>query len=471
MATTFSNRATATATAAAARLEEGLLSPRDGAAGEHDHGRDHGDAHSSPCFPRGSVVSSTFILGCVSLGVGVFSFPAVFRLSGIGGGSLLLLAFAMMSARAQHLVVSAANIVGEKTYEGTTKRVLGRWGFMCQTASIAVSSFIANCAHLQAVGSLLGDLLIWFVTGKGSENNDEFHLAKSRKAVLYILLLSIALPFCFQDDLNSLRYISTASVTAVMMNTMWFVVYCLWLVGTEQSPVHGGDASDWPPSVTGEWKTLPAFSDSPTDYFRSAGAVCFAFSSIVTLFPTVREMNQPQRIGQAVNWSSALCFTVYIATALAGAFAFGTGAESNCLYNTNVKHRDTLRPLVFVLVVCIILLYPVINYPMVQSLQTLIWGGGSSPEWSRPAISIVGVLGVAVVDFYVSDLVDLFGLCGSLGLGVIAYILPAVLFLRTGRGRWYEPSKRVAVVILGVGLLVTSVSTAFTVRHIVQTRP
>jgi len=66
----------------------------------------------------------------------------------------------------------------------------------------------------------------------------------------------------------------------------------------------------------------------------------------------------------------------------------------------------------------------------------------------------------------VSDLVDLFGLCGALGLGSIIYVIPCLAFLKT------DPSPLLTVTKVGVlftlllGLLVTVVSTFFAVKHI-----
>lgn len=425
-------------------------------------GESHG--HEAPsCFPAGSVVSSTFILACTSMGLGVFSFPAVFQLCGIGGAAALLLAFAFLSAYAQTLAIAAAESVGVKTYEECTKQCLGQWGLFWQTACLAIGPFIANCAHVQAVGSLLGDSLIWFVTGKMEENGDEFHLPDSRKIVLYLLILAIPLPFSFMDNLNSLRHISLASIMLVLLNAVWFVVYCLVLLANGDAPTQKQGGPD---------SALPAFTSDFGDYFRAMGAICFAFSSANVIFPTVDEMDDKRASGRPILYSTLVCLVVYFGTGVAGAMTFGTGAQSNCLYN--VKGDDRVQwwgnlPLVFGLLVCILLLYPIINYPMVTSVQALVWGPGEAyPSWSRGLISCVGVVGVGLVDYFVTDLVDLFGLCGSLGLGSTAYMLPALCYLGAEPRSWCDPHAQGAVIVLVVGLTVTTVSTVFTIQHIIQ---
>ena len=48
----------------------------------------------------------------------------------------------------------------------------------------------------------------------------------------------------------------------------------------------------------------------------------------------------------------------------------------------------------------------------------------------RSLITFFGMVIVICLDTFVTDLADLFGLCGSLGLGTISMILPALLALK-----------------------------------------
>ena len=173
-------------------LRDGLLS-----SATPDESIHTGHGHEAPgCFDSGSVMSSAFILGCVSMGVGVFSFPAVFKLSGMLGGILLLASFAVVSAFAQKLALQASAAVNAKSYEECTTKTLGRFGLIWQIACLAIGPFIANCAHVQAVGSLLADSLIWFVDGTTEASGGAFHLPASRKAVLCTTGLRCSMCVC-----------------------------------------------------------------------------------------------------------------------------------------------------------------------------------------------------------------------------------------------------------------------------------
>ena len=112
----------------------------------------------------------------------------------------------------------------------------------------------------------------------------------------------------------------------------------------------------------------------------------------------------------------------------------------------------------FCLVVAITLLYPLINVPVVNNFEglVLILLTGENPNTSigkkklemvlnnqkdnpigrfllnnrRSLITFFGMVIVICLDTFVTDLADLFGLCGSLGLGTISMILPALLALK-----------------------------------------
>ena len=104
----------------------------------------------------------------------------------------------------------------------------------------------------------------------------------------------------------------------------------------------------------------------------------------------------------------------------------------------------------------ITLLYPVINFPLAQNADAilLLWvfgcvsgtpeceaklahavkHGGQLKRWlllhRRELISFASAVTVVGLDVSVVDLASLFGLCGSIGLGTVSLIMPALMFLR-----------------------------------------
>ena len=77
----------------------------------------------------------------------------------------------------------------------------------------------------------------------------------------------------------------------------------------------------------------------------------------------------------------------------------------------------------------------------------------------RTLMCVMGMALIVVLDTCVPDLVALFGLCGSLGLGFISMILPATMLLAQ---RKEHPARHTvgAAAVLLIGLVVTIGSTA-----------
>ena len=75
-------------------------------------------------------------------------------------------------------------------------------------------------------------------------------------------------------------------------------------------------------------------------------------------------------------------------------------------------------------------------------------------ENRRAIISVFGMIAVIVMDTFITDLADIYGLCGSLGLGTVSMILPATIALKhrhtLEKIHWVGAS-----LVLIVGLVIT----------------
>ena len=119
------------------------------------------------------------------------------------------------------------------------------------------------------------------------------------------------------------------------------------------------------------------------------------------------------------------------------------------------------------LITIVTLLYPLINFPMVQGVAGFVTGTTSPPTQTRAIISVVALLACLVLDTTVKQMGLVFGLAGSLGLGLLAYVLPAAAFLTISRnpaiahklGNSTRMATTLACIVLIVGLVMTIGST------------
>ena len=86
----------------------------------------------------------------------------------------------------------------------------------------------------------------------------------------------------------------------------------------------------------------------------------------------------------------------------------------------------------------------------------------------RSLISLVGMIIVICLDTFVTDLADLFGLCGSLGLGTISMILPATLALKERKLLNSSLHFIGAIFLMLVGLVVTFGSSSIIIISLVH---
>jgi len=361
-------------------------------------------------------------------------------------GSFLLVLFGLTSNFTSVLSLKTAKTLGVSSYEDLVRSSLGPLGSVYFSVTMALTPLIGNCAHMQAVSSLFGDMLIWFVLDKPTLEGGEWHLEKYKQALLIVLLLVVALPYCFEKSIGALHWIGSALVFVVTLLCSMFVGYCIYLLCTDHQVENPVPFAHW----------------DAEGLFRAAGAVCFAYTSLMALFPVLSDMSSPSTAPKVVAASSITCFMIYLATALAGAWAFGAATQSNCIYNILPGDRMAFRLPVLALVAMVTLLYPIINFPMVTAVEGLV---GES-RYSRVIISTVGAAIVVCTDMFVKDLVDLFGLCGALGLGSVIYVIPCLCFLKSDPAPFLSVIKVATFFTLILGLLVTVVSSFFVFKHI-----
>ena len=92
------------------------------------------------------------------------------------------------------------------------------------------------------------------------------------------------------------------------------------------------------------------------------------------------------------------------------------------------------------LIVAVVLLFPVINYPILKEVDTLISSFTSSDileshapsTWVRHRHIIVCAVVFATIvllNVCIPNLSLLFGLCGSIGLSMVSFVLPAAMYI------------------------------------------
>lgn len=400
-----------------------------------------------------TVSSAVAMLCCLSLGVGVFAMPTVISQVGWVVGLGLILFFGFLSTS---LMLFALSVI-ESHHTDNWDSLVGLIpsGLLFSRISLAAALITGNAGHLQLVSGMLFDLMSYFVSGKYGE----FGYDTAHRVVVLLLLLGIALPYTFGDDLGALRHVGKA-VSGVVL-TSCIVVGVNALVGVASAPVPSGlDAT-------------PVWPKDAQSVFQGMSTIAFAFTSMFSLFETLHAMRRGSptdympKMRSATKWAGFLVTLIYLVVCCTCNWAFGLQAgennrgngSGNVLYNFPPSNYP-VTVLCFFLVIVIVLDYPIIIYPVANMFMDVT---KTKSPLSRPIINVALAVLVILVVVFVPDLTDVFGLCGSLGVSVFCYLLPGLVCLR------FHPSagaKLVSFVAVVAGLTMLILSTFFIMKHV-----
>eukprot|EP00488_Nonionellina_sp_1-RS-2012_P002597 TRINITY_DN5070_c0_g1_i1.p1 TRINITY_DN5070_c0_g1~~TRINITY_DN5070_c0_g1_i1.p1 ORF type:complete len:118 (-),score=5.02 TRINITY_DN5070_c0_g1_i1:171-524(-) len=88
---------------------------------------------------------------------------------------------------------------------------------------MAISLLTGNCGHIQTVGQLLHDIIEFFYTNQ----YETYTFGWQKTAILYIVMLSLTLPWLFQRTLHGLSGVGTLSVMTVILTVVSLICVCI----------------------------------------------------------------------------------------------------------------------------------------------------------------------------------------------------------------------------------------------------
>mmetsp|Transcript_84254 Transcript_84254/g.148922 ORF Transcript_84254/g.148922 Transcript_84254/m.148922 type:complete len:289 (-) Transcript_84254:302-1168(-) len=251
-------------------------------------------------------------------------------------------------------------------------------------------------------------------------------------------------------------WISSSGVCVMLLSIAFFLGYCI--VNLSQ---HGT-------------RSVPLGAKSAQSFFENVATLAFSFSMIFAVFPTLEESSSGGSIAAAVTnlklvvkHSVALCASLYMAVGIIGSLCFGEDTKTIALQNLNLALP--LVQLAHLLVgMSLSLNVAIISFPTVKSLELICkscclrWEAFNLYPWLAALVA----LAIVVVDSTLPTKIA-FALCGSLGLGFAAYIMPCILFLRLdSRSGWSSWRRGFVPLILLFGLLLVFGSTPMTISDL-----
>lgn len=403
------------------------------------------------------------------LGGGILGYPFAFRQCGLALTSLLLLLCFAACQLSMQLLLAASQLAGRRSLEDLASHCFGRVG----RKAVQTCVFCLNMGALIAYVNILADVLssvAGTIVPPGAE--------PSRNVMMAGITFMGALPI-------ALLVRSPAVLAVVSQISVWFVIiFAAVIAMISLSPIHNSG-----PVIL--WK--------PEGILIAFPLLAYGFTSQQFLFSVYSTLRAPsvQRMTSVVKQALSACAVLYVIVGVCGYLAFRERTAGDVLRNFGGRDVSGLRgvyerllklgygfsimasvPLIMENFQAALLPAVALAFPVDPAAKK-----GTTIQEQAITTAVLGAALAAAV--LVPNVEFIFGLTGSTASVVIAYLLPAALFLSlSGRpalltqlnpddvttgpfpGVQWAPTRRKAYALMGFGLLVGVLCTRATLQAV-----
>ncbi|XP_043281271.1 putative sodium-coupled neutral amino acid transporter 11 [Venturia canescens] len=399
------------------------------------------DENESGKFTSLPLASFNFINSII--GSGVIGIPYALHQSGFGLGIMLLILVAILTDYSLILMVRSGHLCGEMSYQGLMRASFGRPGFYILTALQFIYPFIAMVSYNVVVGDTVTKVIIR-LTGM-----EEDSILGQRQVVVLLATLCITIPLCLYRNVARLAKISFLSLVCV-----GFILVAIF--------IRMGSMSSVVPKHVDSWR----FANLP-GIIPSVGIMAFAFMchhNTFLIYGSIERVTQ-EKWDIVTHWSLLTSFLVAAAFGVAGYATFTAYVQGDLMENY-CWDDDLMNISRIMFSGTILLTFPIECFVTREVIMTAIKGtpdGQSAgdnhdiyiPESDRRYLVIT--MAIIVTAYLISMSTDCLGvvleLNGILAAVPLAYILPALCYLKLEEGSIWSVRKLPALGLLLAGVL------------------
>lgn len=242
--------------------------------------------------------------------LGIVGIPYAVRQTGFVAGIALIIICAIITEKSLRLLISTAKHVHVPSYETVAEAAFGLAGFRFVAANMFVMAYGAMLSYLMVVKDVYSSIL-----GIAPTN------LPMKRAVLFIISLSIMVPLSSQRDMADLAKTSRLSV---IIDTL-LVGMVLWNSPiTESVEARGGWSDMWTTDLI-----------HPSTIFVGLGVLSFAFVCQHSAFIIAGSLDNPttKRWGYCTASALVLCAILALACGISGYAGYQRETQGNILNN------------------------------------------------------------------------------------------------------------------------------------------
>ncbi|KAL9253529.1 Amino acid transporter AVT6C-like protein [Drosera capensis] len=402
-----------------------------------------------------SVSGAVFNVSTSTIGAGIMSIPATFKVLGVVPAFSLIVIVAVLVDVSAEFLVRFADVGDSRTYAGSVGESFGRVGALL----VQICIMITNLGCLIVYQIIIGDVL------SGNQNGEQVHLGvlqewfgfhwwNTRASALLLIMVFILLPLVMFRRVDSLRFTSAISLllAVVFVGISSVMAIHALLQGKTESP-----------------KILPDLSSKKSflHLFTAAPVIVSAFTFHFNLHPIGSELRKPSETILAVKISLVLCAAIYFAVGFLNYLLFGESTMPDILVNFDRSSDTTIGSLLNDVVrlsyaLHLVLVFPLLHFSLRSILNDVLFPR-RSPISQASTIRFVS-LSVFLLTFSylaaiaIPNIWYFFQFMGSTFSVSIAFIFPAAITLRDVHGISTRRDKIIASIMIILALVTSAIA-------------
>ncbi|XP_018318699.1 putative sodium-coupled neutral amino acid transporter 11 isoform X2 [Agrilus planipennis] len=374
------------------------------------------------------------------IGSGVIGIPYALHESGFGFGVLLLLLVAYVTDYSLILMVRSGHISGRFTYQGIMESAFGKPGHVLLGLMQFIYPFIAMVSYNVVVGDTVTKVAIRLF---GMSHDSLF---AKRQIIVLVCTLFVTVPLCLYRNIAKLANISFLSLVCIA-----FILLSIFIrMGSMQAKL-----------------TMPdhAWSFMNADIIPAIGIMSFAFMchhNTFLIYGSIKEASE-EKWKIVTHASIFTSFLVTILFGIAGYATFTTSTQGDLLENY-CWDDDLMNFSRLLFSVTILLTYPIECF-VVRDVIEYSFLRKDSEALTSDKIHYGITITIIALTYLLSIATDCLGIVlelnGLLAAIPLAYVLPAMCYLKLDEGHILSRKKLPALGVVLFGLVVTVLGIIF----------
>lgn len=388
---------------------------------------------------KGSLRGSIFALCASAIGSGVLSLPYVLGLCGWGLGMIFMAIGAIAAELSLRMLAHLAVHHKLPNYSGIAIKAGGQTLNMVLSIMILAFMFGSCISYQIIVTSLLQYVCIHLGADETFIRSTTFVLAQSAPTALLLLL-----PLSLKRDMSAFRYVSLASIGALLFTAVVLIV--------ELPKYFSANKAD--PAIKIEF----GFYD--LDMFTGMSMTFFAFQCQVQLLPIYSELVNPnyRRVVKVIDRAIAVDLFFYATIAAAGYLSSFNETAKIVLERKQLKGDDGPDIPILIAIVLVIgsilVAFPVAYNPFRQQFTIIFFKADTFTDRQNYILTSIFIVVTWAVSVIYPRIDKVLAIMGGLCAATLDYGIPTFCYVKLSERRWTHPKNLAAIIFFGFLVLV-----------------